>query len=101
MKIVVIQPSKNKAKKLDAIISGGKTISFGQKGYEDFTMHKDPLRKERYISRHRGMGEDWEDPLTAGFHSRWLLWNKPTLQESIDNMNRRFWKKGWHFILRL
>ena len=100
MKIVAIQPSKNKAKKFDAIISGGKTISFGANGMSDFTIHKDEERRQRYISRHK-KNEDWEDPLTAGFYAYHVLWNKKTLQESIDDMNRRFWKKGWHFLLRL
>ena len=72
MKIVVIQPSKNKVKKFDAIISGGKTISFGAKGYEDYTTHKDDVRQQRYIIRHRER-EDWEDPLTAGFYARWVF----------------------------
>ena len=100
MKIVVIQPSKNNTKKFDAITSVGKTISFGAKNYSDFTIHKDEERKQRYILRHK-KNEDWENPLTAGFYARWVLWNKKTLHESIDDMNSRFWKKGWHFLLRL
>jgi hypothetical protein len=27
---------------------------------------------------------------TAGFWSRWLLWNKPTIKESYDDIKRRF-----------
>ena len=57
--------------------------------YEDFTIHKDPERKERYIERH-SKNEDWHNPLTAGFYSRWILWNKPTITESIKDTNRRF-----------
>ena len=38
---VVIQKSRRKDKKLDAVIDGKKTISFGAAGMSDFTLHKD------------------------------------------------------------
>ena len=31
----------------------GKTIHFGQDGASDYTIHKDPKRKEAYINRHK------------------------------------------------
>ena len=61
---------------------GHKIIAFGQLGAEDFTTHKDEDRKRLYLARHKPR-ENWEDPYTAGFWSRWLLWNKPSLRESI------------------
>lgn len=66
-----------------------KKVYFGASGYQDYTMHKDDERKERYINRHKN-NERWNDPTTAGFYSRWLLWNKPTLSASIKNTNERF-----------
>lgn len=60
-------------------------VYFGDPDYEDFTIHKDEKRKENYLKRHAAT-EDWSDPLTPGFWSRWLLWNKPTLQESYNNI---------------
>jgi hypothetical protein len=68
---------------------GLKHVSFGAHGYEDYTQHKDPKRMELYLSRHRGR-EDWTNPLTPGALSRWLLWNKPTLRESIADFKKRF-----------
>ena len=97
MNVVIITPSKNKLNKFDATINGTKTISFGQKGAEDYTIHKDDLRKERYILRHQKRG-DWTNPFTSGFYAYYVLWNKKTLKESIDDMNRRF--KNYHFALR-
>ena len=68
-----------------------KTIQFGAAGMTDFILSKgDKERKEKYIKRHSGMGEDWNDPLTAGFWSRYLLWNKPTLKGSIKDMEKQF-----------
>ena len=94
---VVIQKSKKADKKFDAIIDGKKTIPFGFKMHSDFTLHKDEARKQRYINRHEKR-ERWNDPKTAGFYSRWILWNKKTLRESTDDLNRRY--KSINFILR-
>ena len=66
-----------------------KTLHFGAKGMSDFTKHKDPKRKERYLKRHK-KNENWNNPLTAGALSRWILWNKPTLKASIEDFENRF-----------
>lgn len=99
MNTVIIHKSHKANKKFDAIVNGEKVISFGAKGMEDYTIHKDDVRQRRYIVRHR-KNEDWDNPLTAGFYSRWLLWNRKTLQSSIDDMNARFRNKNYRFILR-
>ncbi len=86
---VVITPSKNKIKKLDAVIDGKKKISFGQAGASDFTQHNDNQRKQRYIDRHR-KNEKWgkDGVETAGFMSRWVTWNKPTIEASVNDLNK-------------
>ena len=94
---VVIQQSRKKGKKLDAVIDGKKTVSFGQKNASDFTLHKDEERKERYIARHQ-KNENWRDPKTAGFYSRFVLWNKPTIQASVNDLNKRY--KNINFIFK-
>jgi hypothetical protein len=86
---IVISRSAKPDKKFEARIDGRKSIHFGQAGASNFTQHKNLLRKERYLQRH-SKNEDWNNPLTAGFYSRWLLWNKETLAESIRDTNRRF-----------
>ena len=87
MRTVVISQSNRTAKKYQASV-GNKTIHFGATGYEDYTTHKDPERKARYLTRHKN--ENWDDPETAGFWARWVLWNKPSLKESVDDLNKRF-----------
>ena len=89
--IVEIVKSKKPNKKFDAVIDKTKTVSFGAKGYSDFTIHKDEDRRDRYIKRHK-TNENWNDPTTAGFYSRWVLWNKPTMKESITDLNKKFSK---------
>ena len=86
---ILIQPSKKADKKFDAIIDGKKTVSFGSSQHSDFTKHKDPERKQRYLDRHKAR-ENWNDPTTAGALSKHVLWNKQTLRESVKDMNRRF-----------
>ena len=86
---IVISKSNNKNKKFDARIDGKKTISFGATGYEDFTTHKDPERKQRYLKRH-SKNENPNDHKTASFYATNILWNKKTLTESIKDTNNRF-----------
>jgi len=92
MKQVQIKKSDRKGKKLVAIFTDGKkkkTIHFGAEGMSDFTKHGDPQRKERYLKRHMKR-ENWNNPETAGALSRWILWNKPSLDESIKDFKKRF-----------
>ena len=55
----------------------------------DYTKHKDPERKKRYIIRHK-KNENWKDPTTAGALSRWVLWNKPSFRASVSDYKKRF-----------
>ena len=73
------------------ITSTGKKVSFGAKGYEDYTIHKDSERKQRYIDRHKNK-ENWTESGidTKGFWSRWLLWHLPTIKESYEDIKKRF-----------
>ena len=80
------------AKKYDAIFSAPdfrKVVPFGASGYEDYTTHKDPIRRERYLKRHSG--ENWDNPMTAGSLSRYLLWGESTsFNENLREFKRRF-----------
>ena len=94
---VIIKKSSKKDKKYDAVIHGKKTISFGAVGYSDFTKHKNEERKDRYIARHK-VNQDWNDCNTAGFWSRWITWNKPTIEQSVSDIDKRF--KGLNVSLK-
>ena len=91
---VLIQPSTSKTKKYKAVFYDDKgkkvkTTQFGAKGYSDFTINKDPKRKQRYLDRHRDR-ENWNDYMSAGSLSRYILWNKPTIKASITDYKKRF-----------
>lgn len=66
-----------------------KTTHFGAKGMNDYTIHKDDERKERYLARHK-VNEDWNDYTSAGSLSRYLLWNKPSLSASFNDYLKKF-----------
>ncbi len=88
MNNIVITPSNNQNKKFTAIINNKKTIHFGAKLYEDYTIHGDDKRKKAYLARHKH--DNATNPNYAGFYSTNLLWNKPTLKESIQATNRKY-----------
>ena len=88
---VVITKSKNSSSRFDAEINGTKTVSFGDSNYSDYTKHKDMVRKEAYTARHKkNENHGLSGVKTAGFWSANLLWNKPTLKASVDDINKRF-----------
>ena len=61
----------------------GQTIYFGQAGAEDFTTHKDELKRKRWIARHKV--EPWkpEVNLTPAWLSRYLLWEKDDMNKAL------------------
>ena len=90
---VEIKKSTKPDKKLMAIFTqNGKKIGtthFGAKGMNDFTIHKNKERRERYITRHK---RDLRtgDPTRAGFLSMYILWgDEPDLNASIRNYKKR------------
>jgi 2,3-bisphosphoglycerate-independent phosphoglycerate mutase len=90
---VIIKKSTKPTKKLMAIFidnyQNEKIVHFGSKGMSDFTIHKDPDRKKRYLQRHK-TNENWNKPKTAGALSRWILWNKTSLRDSINHYKKKF-----------
>ena len=56
---VIIKLSDRKSKKYMVLNpETNKWIYFGQMGYEDFTKHQDPIRRERYLKRTANMKGD-------------------------------------------
>lgn len=93
----VIQKSSNPQKKFMVRVSTrsrSKTLHFGQRGAKDYTKHKKSVReqqKRRYVARHKSR-ENWSRSgvWTSGFWSRWLLWNKPSISESMRDIRHAF-----------
>ena len=92
MKSVKIIKSSRSDKKYMAMfnIDGKKkTTHFGQSGADDYTITRDEDQKKRYRSRHK-KDLDTGDPTRAGYLSYYILWNKPTITDSIADYKKRF-----------
>ena len=95
MKLKHFGPSSKPEKKYEVTLEQDtgreKTIHFGAAGMDDFTKTKDEEQKARYINRHKAK-EDWRlsGILTAGFWAKNILWNKPSVSESLADTKRRF-----------
>jgi len=90
---VSIKPSTSSGKKLMAVFYDTakkkvKTTHFGASNYQSYPDHQDLQRKQNYLSRHSN--ENWNDYMSAGSLSRWILWGKPSLSASIEDYIRRF-----------
>jgi len=59
-------------------------IHFGDPTGSQYPMHKNKATKAAYIARHKKT-ENWTRSgiYTAGFWAKHILWNKPTVAESI------------------
>ena len=94
MKLKSITTSSKPEKKLMAVFetdSGRtKTIHFGARGMDDYTITKDKEQRARYIKRHSA-NENFNKPDTAGALSKHILWGESTSrQENIASFKRKF-----------
>ena len=67
-----------------------KTVKFGAAGMRDYTLYQKEGKevaekhKNAYIARHSKTERWGSDGVgTAGWWSRWILWNKPTVAASL------------------
>lgn len=66
-----------------------RTTHFGQKGASDYTLNHDKERKQKYIKRHE-KNENWNDAMSAGALSRFILWNRTSIRQSYLDYRNRF-----------
>ena len=91
---VLLRRATNGVHKFTVQFPDGPKVHFGRKGYSDFTIHKDPVRMKRYLTRHRSR-ENWTraGAKTAGFWSRWLLWSEPNFQAALHRTQKVLGRK--------
>lgn len=96
-KLLGIEPSKRKGKKWTATFHNAmedkhKTVHFGLAGAEDFTLHKDPERAERYRTRHAKdlETEAGKTGMSPGALSYWTLWSSPSFAQGIRNFKNHY-----------
>ena len=99
VKLLRITESPKPDKKYRAVFQTDKgrekNVDFGAKGMGDFIQYSKESkeeaekRKSAYLARHK-VNEDWSDPTKPGALSKFLLWNKPTLVESLRGYRAHF-----------
>ena len=94
LKTVVEINDKNK--RYIATFTNGKTTKFGQSNPKIGTYidHNDKTLRKNYIKRHL-KDLSTNDYTRAGYLSLFLLWDKPTLKESISSYNKRIKYNYW------
>jgi len=81
IRLYTLYKSSVPEKKFDVYVENKKTggvkkVSFGATGYEDYTIHRDKERRERYRSRHKK--DNIKNPMYPGFWSWHILWGEST-----------------------
>jgi hypothetical protein len=67
--------SERKDKKFCVVAPDGKTVHFGQKGYDDFTKHQNQQRRENYLNRATNIKGNWrKNKYSANNLAINLLW---------------------------
>eukprot|EP00965_Chrysotila_dentata_P198382 6178754-Pleurochrysis_carterae.AAC.2 len=90
-KLISIRPATVSGKKYTAtfLIDGReKRVHFGATGYEDYTIHHDKSRRERYRARHLSTYKR-ASLISAAALSWHILWGESTsLRENVQNYKR-------------
>jgi len=94
MKLLQITTSEKPEKKMKAVFETDtgrtKTIHFGAKGMDDYTLTHSKEQRARYLQRH-SRNEDHNRPDTAGSLSARILWGAYTSKaQNIQAFKNRF-----------
>jgi hypothetical protein len=74
-KTIKVRLSTKQEKKYMITTPEGRTVHFGQMGYEDYTKHKNKTRRKNYLTRSAKIRGDWaKDRFSANNLARKLLW---------------------------
>jgi hypothetical protein len=84
MKFISLEKSIKPNKKLVITFSEPNLIiHFGSKNSSTYLDHHDKVKRSNYLKRHI-VNEDWNNPISRGALSMWLLWGPTTnLNENL------------------
>ena len=94
MKLVSVTKYRGKSpKRYSALFEDStghtKKVAFGSRYGSTYIDHHDDLKRRNWKARHR-VRENWDDPMTPGALSRWLLWERRSLPEAVRDYKIRF-----------
>ena len=91
-KLTAVIKSSNSDKKWDAIFTNdghSRTISFGARGYTDYTLGGTRDQRDAYKARHKGDLKG--NAMTAGYLSYYILWGASrNMKSNIADYRRLF-----------
>ena len=68
-----------------------RNVHFGQKHGRTYTDHLNEMKKENWLKRHRySIERAGYIPWSPAVLSKMILWNKPTIRESIDDYRKEY-----------
>jgi hypothetical protein len=92
MKIIAVEPSNHKGKRLKAFFDDGTSIHFGSKGATTFVDGATLAKRDSYLKRH--IANETEKYLihnlipSPSLLAAYLLWNTDDLGKNIKILNR-------------
>jgi hypothetical protein len=87
-KNIYILKRSNRKNKRFVIDMGEHSHHFGSDVGKTYIDHQDDKKKENWIARHR-LDKNWDNIHSGIYHSRYLLWTKPTLKQSIKDYEKK------------
>ncbi len=90
---IKLKDGDSKKRFLAEIYSNGVVVArikFGAKNGSTYIDHNDDIKKKNYIARHSALNENWNQ-INSGSLSRYLLWEKKSLDEA-----KKFYEKKFH-----
>ena len=88
LKKAILSISNKPNKKYTIVIYNNgrkKSIHFGSKSIEDYTQHRSKNKKAKYLEKH----QENTNPYSVAFWNQHLLWNKPSIDESIKDIKKK------------
>lgn len=87
MKSYVLESSPRKYKRYRITFDDGKFVDFGADGAKTFIDGRTEKERQAWIARHKD-DRYYNDKMSGIYHSRMLLWTKPTLKDAIKAYER-------------
>lgn len=85
----ILKKSNRKGKRYVIIMENNMSHHFGSDVGQTFIDHQNKDKKIAWEARHSN-DKNWNQQHSGIYHSRMLLWKKPTLNESIKNYENKF-----------
>jgi hypothetical protein len=67
-----------------------RNVHFGSATSQTYVEGADEKKRNAYIKRHSALNEDWDNPITPGSLSKWILWTEPNINDAIKAFIKKY-----------